>query len=106
MHKEFALRWRHNGRDSVSNHQPHDCLLNRLFKRRTKETWKFRVAGLCAGKSPVSGEFPAEMASNAENISISILWTLVSYRHNHLSKPVFAVAIGDTLKKYWILLLV
>ena len=23
------LQWRHNGRDSVSNHQPHDCLLNR-----------------------------------------------------------------------------
>ena len=26
-----ALQWRHNGRDSVSNHQPHHCLLNRLF---------------------------------------------------------------------------
>ena len=26
-----SLRWRHNERDSVSNHQPHDCLLNRLF---------------------------------------------------------------------------
>ena len=24
-----SLRWRHNGRDSVSNHQPHDCLLHR-----------------------------------------------------------------------------
>ena len=24
-----ALRWRHNGRDYVSNHQPHNCLLNR-----------------------------------------------------------------------------
>ena len=28
---ENALQWRHNGRDGVSNHQPHDCLLNRLF---------------------------------------------------------------------------
>ena len=28
------LEWRHNGLDSVSNHQPHDCLLNRLFRRR------------------------------------------------------------------------
>ena len=26
------LQWRHNGRDGVSNHQPHDCLLNRLFR--------------------------------------------------------------------------
>ena len=25
-----SLQWRHNGRDSVSNHQPHDCLLHRL----------------------------------------------------------------------------
>ena len=24
-----ALHWRHNERDGVSNHQPHDCLLNR-----------------------------------------------------------------------------
>ena len=28
-----ALQWRHNGRDGVSNHQPHDCLLNRFFRR-------------------------------------------------------------------------
>ena len=47
-----SLRWHHNGRDSVSNHQPYDCLLNRLFRRRWKKTSKFRVTGLCAGKSP------------------------------------------------------
>ena len=47
-----ALRWRHNGRDGVSNHQPHDCLLNRLFRRRSKKTSKLRVTGLCAGNSP------------------------------------------------------
>ena len=64
------LQWRHNGRDGVSNHQPHDCLLNRLFRRRSKKTSKLRVAGLCAGNSPVVGEFPAHMASNAENVSI------------------------------------
>ena len=32
----ISLRWRHNERDSVSNHQPRDCLLNRLFRRRSK----------------------------------------------------------------------
>ena len=31
---------------------------------------KLRVTGLCAGNSPVTGEFPAQMASNAENVSI------------------------------------
>ena len=49
--KVNTLRWRHNGHDSVSNHQPHDCLLNRLFRRRSKKTSKLRVTGLCAGNS-------------------------------------------------------
>ena len=65
-----SLRWRHNGRDSVSNHQPHDCLLNRLCRRRSKKTSKLRVTALCSGNSPGTGEFPAQMASNAENVSI------------------------------------
>ena len=34
---------------SVSNHQPYDCLLNRLFKRRSKKTSKLCIIGLCAG---------------------------------------------------------
>ena len=66
----ITLQWRHNGRDSVSNHQPHECLLNRLFRRRSKKASKLRVTGLCAGNSPGTGEFPAQMASNAENVSI------------------------------------
>ena len=48
-----SLQWRHNGRDGVSNHQPHHCLLNRLFGRRSKKTPKLRVTGLCTGNSPV-----------------------------------------------------
>ena len=66
----LSLHWRHNGRDSVSNYQPHDCLLNRLFKRRSKKTSELRVTGLCAGNSPATGEFPTQMASYAENVSI------------------------------------
>ena len=65
-----SLQWHHNGRDGVSNHQPHDCLLNLLFKRKSKKTSKLRVTGLCVGNSPVTGEFPAQMTSNAENVSI------------------------------------
>ena len=64
------LQWRHNRRDSVSNHQPHDCLLNCLFRRRWKKTSKLRVTGLCVGNSRVTGEYPAQMANNAENVSI------------------------------------
>ena len=47
-----ALHWRHNDHDGVSNHQPHGCLLNRLFRRRSKKTSKLRVIGLCVRNSP------------------------------------------------------
>ena len=65
-----TLLWRHNGRDGISNHQPRGCLLNSLFGRTSKKTSKLRVTGLCAGNWPVTGEFPAQMASNAEDVSI------------------------------------
>ena len=71
----LSLQWRHNEHDGVSNHQPRDCLLNRLFRRRLKKTSKLRVTGSCAGNSPVTGEFPAQRASNVKNASIS-------WRHN------------------------
>ena len=50
------LLWRHNGCDSVSNHQPHDRLLDRLYRRRSKKTSKLCVTGLCAGnyREPVN----------------------------------------------------
>ena len=72
--------WRHNVHNGVSNHQPRDCLLNHLFRRRSKKTWKLRVTGLCVGNSPGTGEFPAQMASNAENVSI---W----WRHHVMRWP-------------------
>ena len=70
-----SLDWRHNGHDGVSNHQRLDCLLNHLFSCRSKKTSKLHVTGLCKGNSPVTGEFPAQKASNAKNVSI---W----WRHN------------------------
>ena len=65
-----ALLWRHSGRDGVSNHQPHDCLLDRSFRCKSKQISKLCVTGLCAGNSSVTGEFPAQKASNAKNVSI------------------------------------
>ena len=65
-HSICPSQWRHNGHDGVSNHQPHDCLLNRLFRRRSKKTSKLRVTDLCAGNSPGT----TQRASNAENVSI------------------------------------
>ena len=68
--KGKSLLRRHNGHDGASNHKPHGCLLNRLFWRVSTKTSKLRVTGLCAGNSPGTGEFLAQMASNAENFSI------------------------------------
>ena len=59
------LLWRHNRRDGVSNNQPHDCLLNRLFRHRSKKTSKLSITAVCAGIH----RWP-QMASNTENVSI------------------------------------
>ena len=53
-----------------------------------KKTSKLRVTGLCAGNSPGTGEFPAQMASNAENVSI---W----WRHHVIVYPRFLQQVGD-----------
>ena len=90
---QVSLRWRHNGHDIVSNHQPRDCFLNRLFRHRSKKTSKLRVTGLWVGNSPGTGEFPAQMASNAENVSIS-------WRH-HVEDLILAASEH----KSWFLLL-
>ena len=55
----ISLQWHHNGRTGVSNHQPHHCLLSRLFRRGSKKTSKPRATVLCARNSPVTVEFPA-----------------------------------------------
>ena len=70
MDRFDLLQWRHNEQDCVSNHQPHDCLLNCLSRHRSMKTLTLRVTGLCVGNSPVTGEFPAQRASNAENASM------------------------------------
>ena len=66
----WTLQWHHNERDGVSNHQCLDSLLNCLFRRRSKETSKLRVTGLCEWNSLVTGEFSTQRASNAEVVSI------------------------------------
>ena len=64
------VQWLHNERDGVSNHRRINCLPNPLSRCRSKKTSKLLVTGLCEGNSPVTGEFPAQRASNAENVSI------------------------------------
>ena len=50
---------------------PASPLFTQLFiQGEIKENIKVYVTGLCAWNSLVTGEFPAQMASNAENVSI------------------------------------
>ena len=81
----WALKRCHNDRYCVSNHRRLHLLLNRLSRRWWKRTSKLRVTGFCERNSPVTGEFPAQRASNAENVSISwrhhgpkIFWSLLT----------------------------
>ena len=80
------LHWRHNEHDGVSNHQPHGCLFNRSFGRRSKKTSKLRVTG--------TGEFPAQRASNTENVFI---W----WRH-HEAKSNDLEWWNDVISSIWL----
>ena len=59
-----ALQWRHNERDGVSNHRSSVC------SGADQRKHQFRVTGLCEGNLPVTGGFPSQRASDAENVSI------------------------------------
>ena len=50
---DISLQWRQTERDGVANHRRRDCLLNILFRRRSKKASKLRVTVLCEGKPPV-----------------------------------------------------
>ena len=52
----------------MSNHWRPEGLLNRLFRRGSKKTTKFRATGLCERNPPVNGRFPSQRACNAENV--------------------------------------
>ena len=54
-------QWRHNERDGISNNRRLDCLLNRLFRRRSKKS-----SASLASVRPVTGGFPSRRASSAE----------------------------------------
>ena len=97
----ISSQWRHNEHHGISNHQPHNCLLNHLSRHRSKKTSKLCIAGLCARNSPMTAEFPAQRASNAKNVSIwwrhhvCGSWCMLTWKHfphyksivtrNHLS---------------------
>ena len=86
------LQWRHNECDGVSNHRHLACSPKRVYRHRSKKTSKLPVTDLCRRKSPMTGGFPWQRASNTENASV--WWrhhakedTAVSVGCNYLSLP-------------------
>ena len=65
----YSLQWRHNGRESVSNHQPHD-FYSIVYSDADQRKHQRSASLAFAGNSPGTGEFPAQMASYVENVSI------------------------------------
>ena len=77
----YSLQWRHNEHDGISNHQPHNCLLNHLFRHRWMKTLKLCVTGLWEGNSLVTGEFLAQRVCNAKMFPLDdvIMWHKFSH---------------------------
>ena len=91
MYIDNTLQWRHNLCIGVSSHLPPGCLLNHLFRRRSKKTWKLRVIGFCKGNPRVTGICPSQRASSEENASIwlchygiSWIWDTEIFLYIHL----------------------
>ena len=79
----ITLQWRHSGRDGVSNHQPHHCSLNRLFRRRSKKTNKNSPH-----KWPVTRKmFPLDACRHdLQNIRDTLwIWVWCYWNGNHWS---------------------
>ena len=88
MYFVHTLRWRHNGLDSVPNHQPHDCLLNRSFGHRSKITSKLLVF-----------QYSRWLDMNYEMLPYKLVCWQISYSHAfwqcvHRS--------NDTLRSLWV----
>ena len=103
----LRLQWRYNGRDGVSNQQPYHWLSNRFIRRRSKKTTKLCVTGLWMGNSPLTGEFPAPMASNAENVSIwwrhhASHFYLSSITHRYPLSALPTLLWGEPTGHWWI----
>ena len=93
--KRESLKWRHNEHHGVPNHRGLHCLLSCCFRRKSKKASKLCVTGLCEENSPVTGAFPAQRASGAENVSI---W----WRHHVYSRFVCCFLCGYIIISWWI----
>ena len=96
----LILQWRHNDHFGVLNHRLLDCLLNRLFRRRSRKTSKFLDAGLW-GVPPVTGGFPLQRASYAENVFIWWRHPCILGNTYLAEKFIINTCIYTTIKQLW-----
>ena len=90
-----TIKWCHNEGDGVSNHWLLYCLLNCWFRHRSKKTPKLCVTGFCEGNSPVTGEFPSQRASNAENVNV-IMTSSCGYQRLPVFRETAYLALLET----------
>ena len=75
-----TLQWRHNERDGVSNHQPHDCLLNCSFRRRSKKHQSSTSLAFVRGihQWPVNSRTKRPLTREMfpfDDVSMWVMWT-------------------------------
>ena len=97
MREHNTLQWRHNGRDGVSDHQPHECHTQPFIQVQIKENIKAQRLWPSCREFPGDRwiEFPTQRASNADNVSI---W----WRHHEMAmKGSNSRTITNTNVKKW-----
>ena len=89
----WHFRWHYNGvimNAMASQITSLTIVYSTVYSRpRSKKISKLRVTGLCAGNSPVTGEFPTQRTRNAENVST---W----WHHHVILNPILLGTIGVT----------
>ena len=96
-----SWQWRRNECDGVSNDRRLDCLLNNL-RHRSKKAPRLRFTGLCVGNLPVTGSFPSQRASNAENVSIR--WCHIVTRPQtvtYMATKLNILYLRNSLSSWW-----
>ena len=82
-----SLRWRHDERNGVSNHQPSDCLLNRLFKAPISSASLafLREIHRWPMNSPHKGPVTRRMFP-FDDICVGLTWKLLNVLHARILK--------------------
>ena len=86
------VRWRLKSPASQLFAQP--CVQAQIKENITK----LRVTGLYEGNSQVTGEFPTQRASNAENVSF--WWRHHDYQHFLVLQPEYSGRLGQYQARY------